>query len=72
MHSSAKEVETMLVVKHQEPEMVDKKKEKEFESIGQILADEIFTSMEGYAIKGVENEVTPNKKKPKPYDIVDI
>ena len=48
------------------------KKEKEFESIGQILADEIFTSMEGYAIKGVENEVTPNKKKPKPYDIVDI
>ena len=54
------------------PEGEKRKKEKEFESIGQILADEIFTSMEGYAIKGVENEVTPNKKKPKPYDIVDI
>ena len=62
----------MLAVKKQNPEMVSKKKEKEFESIGQILADEIFTSMEGYAIKGVEDEITPNKKKPKPYDIVDI
>ncbi len=62
----------MLAVKKQDPELVSKKKEKEFESIGQILADEIFTSMEGYAIKGVEDEITPNKKKPKPYDIVDI
>lgn len=62
----------MLAVKKQNPELVSKKKEKEFESIGQILADEIFTSMEGYAIKGVEDEITPNKKKPKPYDIVDI
>ena len=72
MHSSAKEVEAMLVVKHQEPELVDKKKEKESESIGQILADEIFTSMEGYAIKGVENEVTPDKKKPKTEILTDI
>ncbi|MBE5813564.1 MAG: hypothetical protein E7314_08045 [Clostridiales bacterium] len=62
----------MLAVKKQDPELVSKKKEKEFETIGQILADEIFTSMEGYAIKGVEDEITPNKKKPKPYDIVDI
>ena len=62
----------MLAVKKQDPELVSKKKEKEFESIGQILADEIFTSMEGYAIKGVEDEITTNKKKPKPYDIVDI
>jgi len=62
----------MLAVKKQNPELVSKKKEKEFETIGQILADEIFTSMEGYAIKGVEDEITPNKKKPKPYDIVDI
>ena len=62
----------MLAVKKQDPKLVSKKKEKEFETIGQILADEIFTSMEGYAIKGVEDEITPNKKKPKPYDIVDI
>lgn len=62
----------MLIAKHRDPEMVEEKKEKEFETVGQILADEIFTSMEGYAIKGVEDEVTPDKKKAKPYNIVDI
>ncbi len=62
----------MLVVKHQEPELVDEKKEKRFETMGQILADEIFTSIEGYAIKGVEDEVTPDKKKPKTEILTDI
>lgn len=62
----------MLVVKHPEPELVDKKKEKHLESIGEILSDEIFTSIEGYALKGVENEVTPDKKKPKTEILADI
>ena len=35
----------MLVVKHPEPELVDKKKEKRFETMGEILSDEIFTSI---------------------------
>lgn len=62
----------MLVVKHQEPKLVDKKEEKRFETMGEILADEIFTSIEGYAIQGVENEVTPDKKKPEPEVLADI
>ena len=62
----------MLVVKHQEPELVDKKKDKRFETMGEILSDEIFTSIEGYAIQGVENEVTPDKKKPEPEILPDI
>lgn len=62
----------MLAVKHQEPELVDKKKEKRFETMGQILADEIFTSIEGYAIKGVEDEVTPDKKKTNVDVVTDI
>ena len=62
----------MLVVKHPEPELVDKKKEKHLETIGEILSDEIFTSIEGYALKGVENEVTPDKKKPKTEILADI
>lgn len=62
----------MLVVKHQEPELVDEKKEKRFETMGQILADEIFTSIEGYAIKGVEDEVTPDKKKTNVDVVTDI
>lgn len=62
----------MLVVKHPEPELVDKKKEKHLETIGEILSDEIFTSIEGYALQGVENEVTPDKKKPKTEILADI
>ena len=62
----------MLVVKHQEPELVDKKKEKRFESMGEILSDEIFTSIKGYTIQGVENEVTPDKKKPESEILSDI
>ena len=62
----------MLVVKHPEPELVDKKKEKRFETMGEILSDEIFTSIEGYALHGVENEVTPDKKKPKTEILADI
>lgn len=62
----------MLKPKYRDPEMVDPKKEERFETIGQILADEIFTSIEGYAIQGVENEVTPDKKKPKTEILTDI
>ena len=62
----------MLVVKHQKPELVDKKKEKRFESMREILSDEIITSIEGYTLQGVENEVTPDKKKPEPEILPDI
>ena len=40
--------------------------------MGEILSDEIFTSIEGYALQGVENEVTPDKKKPKTEILADI
>ena len=40
--------------------------------MGEILSDEIFTSIEGYTIQGVENEVTPDKKKPEPEILSDI
>ena len=62
----------MLEVKHQEPQQVKKKKKHHSESGMAVISDEIFSSLEDYALQGVENEVTPNKKKPKPYDIVDI
>lgn len=62
----------MLVVNHPEPKQVEKKKKPLRESKGGVLSDEIFTSLKEYAIKGVEDEYAPDKKKEKPDFIVDI
>ena len=55
----------MVVVKHQEPELVKKKKKHHPETGMAVISDEIFSSLKDYILQGVENEVTPDKKKPK-------
>ena len=62
----------MLEVKHQEPQQVKKKKQHHSESGMAVISDEIFSSLEDYALQGVENEVTPDKKKPKTEILTDI
>ena len=62
----------MLEVKHQEPQQVKKKKKHHSESGMAVISDEIFSSLEDYALQNVENEVTPDKKKPKTEILTDI
>ena len=62
----------MLEVKHQEPQQVKKKKKHHSESGMAVISDEIFSSLEDYALQGVENEVTPDKKQPKTEILTDI
>ncbi len=62
----------MLVVKHLEPEKIEQKKKHPAEHEQGELSKELFSSLEDYVIKGVEDEFVPDKEKPKPYDIVDI
>ena len=62
----------MLVVKHHEPEKVEQKKKHPSKKEMGTLSEEIFSSIEDYALKGVEDEYIPDKKKPKPNLIVDI
>ena len=62
----------MVVVKHQEPELVKKKKKHHPETEMAVISDEIFSSLKDYALQGVENEVTPDKKKPKTEILADI
>ena len=62
----------MVVVKHQEPELVKKKKKHHPETGMAVISDEIFSSLKDYTIQGVENEVTPDKKKPKTEILADI
>ena len=62
----------MVVVKHQEPELVKKKKKRHPETGMAVISDEIFSSLKDYTLQGVENEVTPDKKKPKTEILADI
>lgn len=62
----------MLTVKHQEPEMVDKKKKPHPEKDESILSKEIFSVIEDYAIKGVEDEYIPDDKRKKTEILSDI
>ena len=62
----------MLVVKHHEPEKVEQKKKHPPKKEMGTLSEEIFSSIEDYTLEGVKDELTPDKKKPKPNLIIDI
>lgn len=62
----------MLEVKRQELEIIEENKKHPAENKQGELSKEIFSTLEDYALKGVEDEYIPDKKRPKSYDIVDI
>ena len=62
----------MLTVKHQEPKLVEKKKKHHPKSGMAVISDQIFSSIKDYALQGVEDEITPDKKKRKTEILADI
>ena len=53
----------MPVVKHNEPEKVEQKKKHPAKDKQGELSKEIFSTLEDYVLKGVEDEYIPDKKK---------
>lgn len=62
----------MLDGKHQEHKQALKKNVPHHEEGTGILSEEIFSTIEGYAMKGVEDEYIPDGKKPKTEILTDI
>lgn len=62
----------MFSDKHSETEKLEKKNEHHSESGASLISEEIFSTLEGYAIKGAEEEYIPDDKKEKPEILSDI